>query len=129
MLTLRASNNFREIRWQLLQSRETSGDEDMLPAYSKNRLSISLLLLILVSLSQANAGVPQHVHANAILAQYAPSPSMPLPAPIPPYSMQFAPISGVLRVAVIAAAFPNVSFTTSLTDQASVLRYGRELLP
>lgn len=41
---------------------------------------------------------------------------MPLPAPIPVSSTQFTPIAGVLKVAVVAAAFSDVNYTVSVND-------------
>lgn len=54
-------------------------------------------------------------HGSRPVVVFAPSPSMPLPTPPLGASPKPAPVSGVLRVLVIAAAFPDVSNTTKIS--------------
>jgi M6 family metalloprotease-like protein len=89
---------------------------------SLRRLTIlSLLFLALFLLPNAVTDVlakPQHpqvLYEPSSGNWTSPTPSMPLPAPsFGPY-VQPAPTSGVLRLLIIAARFPNVPNTTSIT--------------
>lgn len=83
------------------------------------RISIRLLSIILLSFV---VGAPFYVvHAsipvtNGVIANFADSLLMPVPAIPLPSPAQLTPVSGVLRVLVIAAAFSDVNVTKS-TDQ------------
>jgi M6 family metalloprotease-like protein/uncharacterized repeat protein (TIGR02543 family) len=86
----------------------------------KKRILTILALLLFFSLFPIAYLSPivlaQSAHPIAIFASSStPSPSMPLPSPSLEYSPSSAPVSGVIRIALIAAAFSNLNYTVSIT--------------
>jgi len=73
--------------------------------------SIFLLLIILIALH-----VSSPVRAKDPIVIYDPSPSPSMPLPIIGYSPPIVPVSGVIRVLVIAVAFPDVNNTLSIAQ-------------
>ena len=82
-------------------------------------MMLTLVLCALVLIPNAShAALASPIHPTAIYepAMSEPSnstPHMPLPTPAPGYIPQPAPISGVLRILIIAAAFSDVNETVS----------------
>ncbi|MGA8903515.1 MAG: M6 family metalloprotease domain-containing protein [Candidatus Bathyarchaeia archaeon] len=80
-----------------------------------NRRTLTILALLLFALFPA-ANMSSTVFAQSAhpIMVFAPSPSMPLPSPSPGYTPHPAPVSGVIRVLLIAAAFSNLNYTVSI---------------
>ena len=80
-----------------------------------NRRTLTILALLLFGLFPA-ANMSSTVFAQSAhpIMVFAPSPSMPLPSPSPGYTPHPAPVSGVIRVLLIAAAFSNLNYTVSI---------------
>ena len=70
-------------------------------------------MLFLAVTSMPNLAYSVHAQRSPVVA-YAPSFAMPLPAQAPGYVAQPAPVSGRLRVLVIAATFSDVNSTVSI---------------
>ncbi len=79
-------------------------------ALSGRRVAVlAVLLFVLLSLPNLSSTVSAGPSRPQVV--YAPSPNMPLPAPTPGIVARPAPVSGVLRILVIAAAFANINST------------------
>lgn len=106
--------------------------------YSPKAMVLALLFLAIVSapnLSAATMNQASHpvvVYEPSQLKQetiFSPSPnptplpSMPLPTPTPGVIPRPAPVSGVLRVLIIATYFSDINYTTSL-DRISAEWFG-----
>ncbi len=72
---------------------------------------IAVLMLLLPGLTS-----PLAVGRGFVRTAYAPSFSMPLPTPPGGKNVQPAPVSGVLKVLVIAAYFSDVNYTVSISQ-------------
>ncbi len=73
---------------------------------------LALLFFALLSAPSISSTVSaQPSHPEMV---FAPSPSMPLPTPTPGIVPRPAPVSGVLRILVIAAAFSDINYTVSI---------------
>lgn len=84
-------------------------------ALSGRRVTVlAVLLFVLVSLPNLSSSVS--ARPNRPIAVYAPGPNMPLPAPTLGIVARPAPVSGVLRILVIAAAFANINASVSIND-------------
>ena len=103
-----------------LSSKSSNGRK--LPARKmRGQSSTSLLtILMLVTLAVAPTlySMPLVTHGNSspIVANFANSLTMPLPAIPLPSTSQLSPVSGVLRVLVIAAAFADMNTTKSTAE-------------
>ena len=75
--------------------------------------SITLLLLVLIILGLSPPVNSQPIPATVIYNPPA-TPSMPLP--VIGYAPAIVPVSGVIRVLIIAAAFPDVNYTLSIAQ-------------
>ncbi len=73
---------------------------------------VALLLFALFSLPSLTSTVSAQPSQPIVV--FSPSPSMPLPAPTLGFTPRPAPVSGVLRVLVIAAAFSDINYTVSI---------------
>ncbi len=92
--------------------RKASVDEIMFLQGRQKVTVLALLffaLLSVPSLSSNVSALPSHPEIV-----FAPSPSMPLPTPKPGIVPRPAPVSGILRVLVIAAAFSDINYTVSI---------------
>jgi M6 family metalloprotease-like protein len=82
----------------------------------KRRVTVLALLFVALLSIVASPGFSPIVSAQSHpLVMFAPSRSMPLPTPSPGTISSLAPVSGVLRVLVIAAAFSDINYTTPLS--------------
>ncbi|HXZ89605.1 MAG TPA: M6 family metalloprotease domain-containing protein [Candidatus Dormibacteraeota bacterium] len=87
--------------------------------YIRKVMILTLVLAALVFIPNAShVAAATSIHPTAIYepAMSGPStstPSMPLPTPTPGYIFRPAPTSGVLRIAIIAAAFSDINYTVS----------------
>jgi len=75
-----------------------------------------LLLTILIAAPSFDLVAPARASSNLIVTHFADSLTMPLPAIPLPSPSQLAPVSGVLRVLVVAIAFSDVNSTKSTDD-------------
>jgi M6 family metalloprotease-like protein len=87
--------------------------------YIRKVMILTLVLAALVFIPNAShVTAATSIHPTAVYepAMTGPSnstPSMPLPTPTPGYIFRPAPTSGVLRIAIIAAAFSDINYTIS----------------
>ena len=72
-----------------------------------------LLVTVLFVFILPSVAIHPSVHTPIVDAFFAPSFSMPLTPRMPGATVQAAPISGVHRVLVVAAYFPDVNYTVS----------------
>ena len=92
---------------------KASVDENMLGCIVNKRLLLTLSLFTILFIPtwvfpvQAAAG-------SGPIAVFAPSPAMPLPTPTPGYIAHPAPVSGVLRILVVASYFTDINYTVSI---------------
>ena len=73
---------------------------------------LAVLLFALLSLPNLSSTVSAAPNRPQVV--YAPGPNMPLPAPTPGIVSRPAPVAGVLRILVIAAAFANINNSVSI---------------
>jgi hypothetical protein len=78
--------------------------------------TLTILALLFVALASApNLSSTVFAQSSHPIVVFAPGPSMPLPVPAAPgYVPHPAPVSGVIRVLLIAAVFSNVNYTVSI---------------
>jgi len=72
-----------------------------------------MLLLLIILIAPA---VSSPVNAKLPIVIYDPSPSPSLPLPIIGYAPPIVPVSGVIRVLVVAAAYSDVNHTLSIAQ-------------
>src|SRR5208337_2258373 len=75
-------------------------------------LAVLLFLILFVPNLQSTL----NAQMNPIIGKYEPPASPSMPLPIIGYSPSIVPVSGVIRVLLIAAAFPDVNQTLSITQ-------------
>lgn len=75
---------------------------------------VALLFLVLIAPYPSFAVKATQNRPIAIFADPG-TPEMPLPTPTPGYVPEPVPISGVIRILVIAAAFSDINYTLSIT--------------
>ena len=92
-------------------------------AGNERRVTILALLFFaliavpnLTSTVSAQTGRPFVAFEPSLSTGQTPSPAMPLPAPTKGNTPQFAPVSGVIRVLLIAAAFSDIPNQTSIAE-------------
>ena len=91
---------------------KASVDENMLGCTANKRLLITLFFFTILFVP--NWTLPVYAaNRSGPIAVFAPSPAMPLPTPTPGYIARPAPVSGVLRVLVVAAYFSDINYTIS----------------
>jgi M6 family metalloprotease-like protein len=72
-----------------------------------------MLILLIILIAPAVSSPVDATHQKAI---YDPSPSPSMPLPIIGYAPPIVPVSGVIRVLVVAAAYPDVNNTLSIAQ-------------
>jgi M6 family metalloprotease-like protein len=92
---------------------ERSVDENMRSRLTEKSTSATLLLFVLLVAGMSSTVKAQLYHPTTIYDSSA-DPTMPLP--VIGYAPAIVPVSGVIRVLVIAAAYADVNYTLSITQ-------------
>ena len=92
---------------------KASVDENMLGCTANKRVLLTLFLFTILFIPSWLSPV-RATNGTGPIAIFAPSMAMPLPTPTPGYIARPAPVSGVLRILVIASYFADINYTVSI---------------